>query len=326
VKVFVTGATGFVGSHLVRLLLQEGHQVRILRRQKSSLAALEGLDVEHIVGELDDEAALTRQLSGIDWVFHVAAVADYWRNGKEAIYRANVDGTAALLRASEKAGVGRFIFTSSVAAIGHRAYGITADETTYFNVDPNLSPYGHSKFLAEAEVLRAVKRGLDGVIVNPSVILGPGDINQISGSLILEIARGNLPVMSQQGGTNFIDVRDVAAAHLAAAEKGRRGERYILGAVNMTHKAFTRLVCKVIGVRPPIIPAPGFAVPAAATLVDLGRSLGLQIPAEGNQLRLSRMDIYVNTRKMNSELYQPQIDIQQSIQDTYDWYRGARII
>lgn len=325
-NVLITGATGFVGSHLARKLLAQGHHVRVLRRQKSSLAALEGLDVEHVIAELADEARLIEGLRGVEIVFHVAAVAAYWRNSKAPIYTANVDGTAALLRASEQAGVRRFIFTSSLAAVGYNKGGAAADENTYFNVDPRISPYGHSKFLAEAEVLRAVQRGLDAVILNPAIIIGPGDVNQISGSLIIEVARGNLPMMPQSGGTSFIDVRDVADAHIAAVEKGRRGERYILGAVNMTHKAFTRLVCDVVGVKPPAIPAPGFIIPAAAALVDAGRWLGLDLPAEGNQLRLSSKDIYADTSKMWRELHVPQIDIRQSIQETYDWYREAGLL
>jgi len=320
-QAFITGATGFLGSHIARVLLQAGHSVRVLRRANSKLDALNGLDVEHVIGDLFDIDQLAEQMRGCAWVFHVAAVADYWRSSKAEIYRVNVDGTQNLLEAAQRAGVGRFIFTSSVAAVGRAAF--PADEQTYFNLDPRLTPYGHSKFLAEAAVRRA---GLEAVILNPAVILGPGDINQISGSLIIEIARGGQPFLPQTGGTNFIDVRDVAQAHLAAAQQGRAGERYILGAVNMTHKAFTKLVCEVVGQPLPIIPAPGVFIPVAAALADLGRAFGANIPAEGNQLRLSRMNLYVNTDKMRAELCEPQIDIWQSVQDTYDWYCAQGII
>ncbi|HLA44420.1 MAG TPA: hypothetical protein VJZ27_13340, partial [Aggregatilineales bacterium] len=145
--------------------------------------------------------------------------------------------------------------------------------------------------------------------------------NEISGSLITEIVRGKLFALPMHGGTNYIDVRDVVAGHLAAAEKGRTGEKYILGAVNMTHKAFQRLVCNVVGVTPPRIMVPGFMMPAAAVVIDILRRIGVPIPLEGNQLRLSRYDIYVDASKMWHELHKPQIDIRQSIQDTYQWYK-----
>jgi len=317
----VTGATGFVGSHLVRLLLADGHHVKILRRASSRLDAIQDLDVQHLTTNMMNEEALTRDLQGVDWVFHVAAVADYWRTGKEKIYQVNVDGTRALLNAAENAQIKRFMFTSSVAAVGYTA-GQVATEDSYFNVDPRLSPYGHSKFLAEAEVYQSIRRGLDAVILNPAIIIGPCDLNQISGSIILEVKRGVLPTMPQTGGTNYVDVRDVAAAHLAAAQHGRTGERYLIGNQNMLHKTFISLVCDVVGVAPPIIPSYGFMIPAAAMAVDIGRAMGLPIPAEGNQLRLSRQSIYIDITKMETELHAPQIDIRQSIQDTYDWYQA----
>ncbi|MBZ0306365.1 MAG: NAD-dependent epimerase/dehydratase family protein, partial [Anaerolineae bacterium] len=160
-NVFITGATGFIGSHVTRVMLQNGHTVRILRRPTSKLDALQGLDVEHAIGSLWDVDALTRHMHGMDWVIHTAAVSEYWRSSKADIYKTNVDGTRALLLAAERAGVKRFIFTSSAAAVGYLGGGRSANEDTYFNIDPRLSPYGHSKFLAEAEVYRAIQRGLD---------------------------------------------------------------------------------------------------------------------------------------------------------------------
>lgn len=320
-KALVTGATGFVGSHLARLLIEKGHQVRILRRATSRLDAIRDLDVEHYIGDLDDPDSLGEALEGIDWVFHTAAVADYWRSGKAAIYRVNVNGTRALLEAALAAKVKRFIFTSSGAAVGWRSDGHAADENVYFNVDPNLSAYGHSKFLAEAEVHKAIQRGLDAVILNPTIILGPGDLNLISGTIILELVRGTLMAMPETGGSTFIDVRDVVKAHLAAAEKGRCGGRYLLGAVNMSHKAMIKLTASIVGMPAPKIPAPKIFVPIAAALIDLGRTMGLAIPAEGNQIRLSQRNLYFDCSKSWRELCQPEIPIQQSIAETYQWYR-----
>lgn len=324
-KVFITGATGFVGSHIARLMLDHGHQVRILRRKTSKLDAVKGLTVEHTIGGFFDDDLATH-LQEVDWVIHTAAVAEYWRSSTDEIYKTNVDGTRNLLLAAEKAGVKRFIFTSSAAAIGYLGGGRAANEETAFNIDPKLSPYGHSKFLAEAEVHQAIQRGLDCVILNPAVILGPGDLNLISGSLIVEIAKGKLPFMPQTGGTTFIDVRDVAKAHLAAAEKGKTGERYILGSVNLTHKALTKMIAAVVGVKPPMIPAPSVFVPLVAKIVDAGRALGFKIPADGNQIRLSQRHIFFDCSKAHRELHEPEISIEQSIRDTYEWYKGQGII
>lgn len=320
---FVTGATGFVGSWIARTLVEAGHQVRILRRKTSRLDAIADLNVEHVIGDLTQSDALLKAVTDVDWVFHVAAVADYWRAGKQKIYEVNVDGTRALLDACIQAKVGRFIFTSSGAAIGFNTDGHPVNENDRFSIDPTLSPYGHSKFLAEAEVYQAIKKGLDCVILNPSVVLGPGDLNLISGSLILEIAKGNVPFLPMQGGVTYIDVRDVAKAHLAAAENGRCGERYLLGTVDMSNKAIIRLTAQIVGANAPFIPSFAFMVKIFAWVADIARWLGIQLPSdvEGNQLRLSLHDVYFNCSKAHRELGEPQIDLVQSITDTYQWYR-----
>lgn len=319
----VTGATGFLGAWVARTLVEAGHQVRILRRSSSRLDALGDLPVEHHLGDVTTPDSLPSAVDGVDWVFHVAAVADYWRSGKDKIYHVNVDGTRALLQACEQAGVGRFIFTSSGAALGFHPDKRHVDESYLFSVDPHLTPYGHSKFLAEAEVYQALERGLDCVILNPSVILGPGDLNLISGSLVIEVAKGRVPFLPTQGGVTVIDVRDVAMSHLRAAEKGQTGERYLLGAVNMSHRALMHLIAEVVGVKPPYIPLPAPVVQFAAVVADVCRSVGIELPGdvEGNQLRLSLQDIYFDCRKAQAALYTPQIDLPQSIRDTYEWYR-----
>lgn len=322
-KALVTGATGFVGSWIARTLVKSGHEVRVLRRETSRLDAIADVDVMHFIGDLTQPDALLKAVEGVDWVFHVAAVADYWRTGKQKIYEVNVDGTRTLLDACLKAGVKRFIFTSSGAAIGFNDDGHPVSEKDHFSVDPRLSPYGHSKFLAEAEVYKAIQKGLDCVILNPSIVLGPGDLNLISGSLILEIAKGRVPFLPMQGGVTYVDVRDVAQAHLAAAEKGRCGERYLLGTVDMSNKAIIRLTSQIVGVRPPFIPSFPFMVKTFAWIVDIARWMGIQLPGdvEGNQLRLSLHDIYFDCSKAHRELGEPQIDLVQSIMDTYSWYQ-----
>lgn len=324
----VTGGTGFVGSWIAHALVEAGHHVRIMHRASSRLTLVEDLPVEYHMANLDDINALTEACEGMDWVFHVAAISAYWRNDRDAIYRANVDGTCNLLKAAQRAGVKRFIFTSSAAAIGFREDGYPADEQNHYNIDPNLSPYAHSKFLAEAEVYRAIERGLDAVILNPNVVIGPGDLNQISGSLVIQMAEEQVPVMPMQGGITVIDVRDVAQAHVKAAEIGETGQRYILGTVNMTHRALFHTIAAVVDKPAPTFPAPGFLIDLVAQAVDIGKALRIPIPAdaEGNQLRMSKREMFFDCNKMWRELHEPEIDIYQSLQDTYDWYLEQGIV
>lgn len=320
VQALVTGGTGFVGSHVVRVLLAAGHQVRVLKRTTSSMVALDDVNgYEPFVGDILDRASLEQAMTGCEWVFHVAAVSDYWRQSVDWLYEVNVTGTKNVLEIAQKTGVKRVIVTSSAAAIGFRDDGFPADETVTFNQLPGAFPYAHSKFMAEIEVLKAVINGLDCVMVNPAVVIGPGDVYQGSGSLLIEMKNGTVPAIPP-GGVTLIDVRDVAAAHLAAAEKGRTAERYILGTLDMSHKAWMALIADVIDANLPPLETPEIIMPLIGAAVDLGRTLRLPIPADGNQIRLSARRVYFNCQKAWDELGEPQIDIRQSIQDTYDWY------
>lgn len=323
ITALVTGGTGFVGSHVARALTARGYQVRILRRKTSRLDAVTDIDCEHVIGDVNDPESLRSAMQGIDWVFHVAAVADYWRSDPARIYEVNVDGTRHVLNTAHEQGVRRVIFTSSAAALGHHRTGLhPVDEATRFNWNQHLTPYGHSKFLAEAEVFRAVRRGLDCVILNPSVIIGPGDLNQISSSVVLEMARGRVPSTVPPGGVTVIDVRDVADAHVAAAERGRTGERYILGAVDLSHKAWLRLTADAVGRPMQPVPLPAWIVLLLAEGADLLRRLGVALPMEGNQLRLSTRMMFFDCRKAWRELGEPRVPIRQSLRDTFEWYQA----
>jgi dihydroflavonol-4-reductase len=322
ITALVTGGTGFVGSHVARALAVRGYQVRILRRTTSRLDAVQDIACEHFIGDVTDLASLRDAMQGVDWVFHVAGVADYWRSDPARVYEVNVDGTRNVLRAAEEMNVKRVIFTSSAAAMGRTDDLRPVDESTRFNYDPHLTPYGHSKFLAEAEVFRAIRRGLDCVIVNPTVIIGPGDLNQISSSVVLELARGNVPPTVPPGGATVIDVRDVAEAHVAAAERGRTGERYLLGAVDLTHKAWMRLTADAVGRRMMALTLPAGLVYIIAWAADILRDCGVPIPIEGNQLRLSTRMMFFNCQKAWRELGEPKIPIQQSLKEAYEWYQA----
>lgn len=319
VKALITGGTGFVGAQIARHLIEHGHDARILRRERSSLKALDGLTVEHAIGDITDPDSLTVAMHGCEWVFHVAAVADYWRADKAQMYRVNVDGTRAVFAAARAAGIQRVIFTSSGAAVGFRRDGLPPDESIRFNLDPARFPYGHTKFLAEAEAIRAFQSGLAVITLNPAIIMGPGDINQISGSTLIELYKGRIPAIPA-GGASFIDVRDVAAAHVAAAERGTPGERYILGAFDLTWRDLIPVAAEVVGVASPMVVLPGAFAEPLGMMIDGFRALRVPIPIDGNQMRLSARNIFYDYRKAWRVLGEPRIGLEQMLRDTFTWY------
>ncbi|GAB4526888.1 MAG: NAD-dependent epimerase/dehydratase family protein [Anaerolineae bacterium] len=319
VKALVTGGTGFVGSHIVRALLAAGHSVRVLHRTTSKLDALTGLQFESAMGDLDDLDALKAACDGCEWVFHVAAVADYWRADRTKMFKANVDGTRHICMAAQQTGVKRVIFTSSAAGLGMNE-GRPSDETTAFNLSPDDFPYGYSKALAEHVVAEFVADGLDVVTVNPVVVMGPGDLNMISGSFITQIKQLQWLTPLTSGGLAVVDVRDVARGHLAAAERGRTGERYILGATNIPYTQWFAMIAETVGVAKPFIMLPDVVPPLVARAIDLLRSAGIETVIDANQARLGTRKVYFNYDKAWSELGTPQIDMRQSLHDTYAWY------
>jgi dihydroflavonol-4-reductase len=321
-KALVTGATGFVGSHIVRALVEAGHSARVLHRKTSKLEALAGVPYESALGDILDPDSLRAACSGCDWVFHVAAVADYWRADHSRMFEANVDGTRYVLAAAREAGVRRVVFTSSAAAIGFREDGLPAGETFHFNLPPEQFPYGYSKVLAEAVAQEAVAAGQDVVITNPVVVMGPGDLNMISGSYLVQVKRFGRFVPVTSGGIAVVDVRDVAAMHLAAAEHGRPGERYILGTANYTHREWYGMIADVAGTRRPFLPTPDFVLPIVAAGINLARKIGIETPVDADQTRLGGRNIYFAYEKAWSELCKPQVDMMQSLQDTYTWYQA----
>ena len=319
VKALVTGGTGFVGSHIARELDAQGHSVRVMHRATSRLTALDGVNYESVIATLDDAGALRAACDGVDWVFHVAAVADYWRADRQRMFAANVDGTRLLLQAAREAGVRRVVFTSSAAAVGLRD-DRPADESEPFNLPPERFPYGYSKHLAEQVVAEAVRDGQDVVTVNPVVVLGPGDLNLISGDLILKARRLGplLPVTS--GGLAVVDVRDVARWHVAAAERGRSGERYILGTANYGYRELFDKIAETLGVLRPRFTLPDWLPPLLARLIDVARAAGIVTPIDANQALLATRNVFFDYRKTWDELGAPHIDMRRSLRDTDRWY------
>ncbi len=320
-KALVTGATGFVGSHLTRLLIEHGCRARILYRSEKKLDVLGDLDYEAIAGDLDDIALLERACADCDIVFHVAAKADYWKDDdREALWRINVDGTRNLLTAAKSAGVSRVIFTSSASTIGIRPGSAPADESDAFNLPPERFQYAWSKVKAEEIVAQFVADGMDIVTLNPTVIIGPGDLNAISGSFVIETARWQWLLPLSSGGLAVIDVRDVARAHLNAVERGRSGERYILNSANLSYRQWFRLIASACGVRPPAFAMPDRLLEPTARFIDLLRALGFQTPMDANQTRLGSNCVYFDGAKAQRELFSPSIDIETSLKETFAWY------
>ena len=317
----ITGATGFVGSHVLRQWLAGGNSARALYRSKSKLDALAGLDFEAAPGELDDAAALREACAGCDIVFHVAAKADYWKDSdRAALWRINVEGTRNLLAAAQAAGVRRVVFTSSASAIGMRPGREVSDESDAFNLRPEQFYYAYTKHEAEKVAAEFAAGGLDVVTLNPVVVIGPGDLNAISGSFVLAAARWQWLMPCSGGGLALIDARDVARAHVAAADRGRSGERYILTAANMTYRDFFGAIAAACGVRPPLFSTPNWLLEPTARSIEALRALGIQTPVDANQARLGGQFVYFDGGKAARELCAPQIDIESSLRETYQWY------
>lgn len=321
-RALVSGGTGFVGANLVAALTESGVQVRVLHRPTSSLTALAGLSYETAIGDvLDDTAMLAEAMSGCDWVFHTAAIADYWRyRTRRRLYETNVDGTRNMASAALRAGVSRFVYTSSIAALGIPEPGRLLTEDDQFTLAPRRFPYGHSKYLAELAVQEMVTAGLPAVIVNPSVVIGPRDVNRIASAMVVEAAAGRLQ-FAAPGGTNFVATTDVVAGHIAAAERGRVGRRYILAGENLGFAEAFGTVCALVGRPAPRIMLPRWVIPVAAGAVAAARTVvGPRLPIDAKQMRLSAYQIYADGTRARTELGVPFTTFATAIETAYRWY------
>ncbi len=319
-RVFVTGGSGFVGGNLVALLVAEGYDVRALVRPNSSQTQIRDLPVEIVMGDLNDPD-LDRSMRGCDVVFHVAAHYSLWQRDRELLYRSNVAGTANVLACARSASVERTIYTSSVAAIGVRGDGALADETYQSPIDRLIGDYKQSKFLAERAAIAAAQQGQDVVIVNPTTPIGPGDIKPTpTGEIILRFLRRQMPFYLPTG-LNFIDVRDVTRGHLLALEKGRSGERYILGHQNLSLKAMLDRLAEITGQPAPQYALPNW-IPYTAAWIDehLLAAIGKtpSIPVDG--VRMAGQYMYYDGSKAVRELGLPQTPVDLALRDAVDWF------
>ncbi len=253
-KTLVTGGTGFVGSVLVRQLLAQQVDVRILRRATSKLDLLGSVagEVEHVIGDITDPTSLDVAMRNVDRVYHVAALVDMGgRRARHRLHRVNVHGTACVVNAALREGVRRLVHTSSIAAIGRRQGPvITLNENVVWQQSRLNTPYAVSKHKAEIEIHRGIAEGLDAVMVNPSLVFGPGRQGENTMQIVERLEAGSIPAVSP-GGMNVVDVEDVASGHILAMERGQTGARYILGAENLTWKRIFATLAAALGVEPP---------------------------------------------------------------------------
>jgi dihydroflavonol-4-reductase len=317
----VTGATGFVGSHVARQLVSAGQSVRALVRRGSNLDALGGLHLECFQGDLRDASSLERAMHGVRRVFHVAADYRLWTPRPEEIYRNNVEGTRTLLAAAQRAGVERIVYTSTVATIAVPRHGRLPNEDTHATLDEMIGHYKRSKFLAEEVAIEAAANGVPVVIVNPTAPVGAWDWKPTpTGRIILDFLKGRMPAYVDTG-LNVAAVEDIAAGHLLAAEKGRIGERYILGSRNMTLKQILDALAAITGRPAPRVRLP-HAVALAAGYADqwFSRLTGRepQIPVEG--VKMSRHRMFVESDKAARELGYMPTSVEAALERAVRWY------
>jgi dihydroflavonol-4-reductase len=298
----VTGASGFLGSHVARQLVARGESVRVLVRASSSHRAIADLPLEHVIGDLRDEASLQRAMTGVQRVFHVAADYRLWSKNPQDIYDSNVGGTKNLLAAAQHAGVERFVYTSTVATIAVDRPQLPT-EATDAKLDEMVGHYKRSKWMAEQEVLQAAKEGLPAVVAMPTTPVGPWDWKPTpTGKIIVDFLNGKMPGYVQTG-LNFVGVEDCAEGHLLVAEKGKIGERYLLGGENLTLKQVLDLLARFTG-----LPAPKLKIPHALALgvayaeTAFARLLGRepQIPVEG--VKIAQHLMFVDCTRAKREL------------------------
>jgi dihydroflavonol-4-reductase len=326
VTTLVTGATGFIGSAVARALLAAGEPVRALVRPNSARGLPGDLPVEPAVGDLDDPASLARAVAGCTALFHVAADYRLWVPQPEAMYRTNVDGTREILLAAAAAGVSRIVYTSSVATLGLRADRLPSDETTPAALADMIGHYKRSKFLAEQAVRALVaESGLPVVIVNPSAPVGPADARPTpTGRVLLEAARGRIPAYVDTG-LNLVHVDDVAEGHLLAFERGRIGERYILGGDNLPLGEMLAQIANLVGRRPPRLRLPPRALLPVAVIAEAIARLGIGgeplVTADG--VRMARKPMYFTSAKAERELGYRSRPAVEGLRDAIDWYRSC---
>ncbi len=329
-KVLVTGATGFIGNHVVRLCLQQGDQVRVMVMPGEDRSPLNGFDVEIVEGDLLQPGSLGKCIAGVEGLYHLAAMYAIWTRDPTLQYRVNVDGTRAIMRAAMAAGVDKVVHTSSIAAVGIAAPGQLANEDTAFNAWQYANEYVLSKFISEQVVRALIAEGLPATIVCPGFPFGPGDrMPTPTGKLIVSILQGKMKQYFK-GGLCAVDVRDVAAGHVSAMHQGRIGRSYLLAnrEGNIQQRDFARLVGKVAGIDDVASKGVAPAIMAGvARLMETWANISGKTPLTTYKTSMYAMqDIYVDPSRAISELGLPQTPIETAIKDACQWFRAHNYI
>jgi dihydroflavonol-4-reductase len=317
----VTGGTGFVGANLVRELLADGRTVRVLARKGGDRRALEGCAVEIAEGDLLEADSLRAAVKGARRVYHVAADYRLWARDPRELYRANVDGTRHILTAAAEAGAERIVYTSTVGALGIPKDGTPGDETSPVGFEDMVGPYKASKFLAERVADELAARGAPIVIVNPSAPIGPWDVKPTpTGRMVVDFLKGKM-VGSLDTGLNIAHVKDVARGHILAAERGRVGEKYVLGHRNMSLIDIFRALAGITGLRAPRFRVPyGVAWMAALGMEGAARVTGRPPQVPLNAVRMARKRMYFSAEKAVRELGLPQTPAEDALRDAVAWF------
>ncbi|MBN1498141.1 MAG: NAD-dependent epimerase/dehydratase family protein [Spirochaetes bacterium] len=320
-KKLVTGATGFMGSSIVRELLKDGEEVKVLVRKTSDTRNIDGLDVERAFGDIRDGDSMRRALQGCDTLYYTAAFFAHWTPDKRLPYEVNVEGTRASMKAALDAGVQKVVYTSTNNTLG--AHGpVPVDESAEFNHWKSGDTYSLSKYFAEVEARKFVPLGLPIVIVNPTLVIGVRDIKPTpSGQMIIDVATRQMPGYIE-GGINIIDVEDVARGHILAAKKGRVGERYLFGNENITVSDYFRLIAEIAGVAPPGIKIPYHLAVALGYMFELGAFFTKKPPVvTASEVRIGKLQEWYDCSRAVKELGLPQTPIRTAIEKALNWFR-----
>lgn len=325
---FVTGATGFLGSHVARVLAEQGADLRLLVRASSNTRNIDDLKADRVIGDLRDPVSLEKGITGCDAVFHVAADYRLWVRDPDEMYRSNVEGTRAILLTARKNNVRRVVYTSSVATMGFTSNGQPADENSPVSLEKMIGPYKRSKFMAEQVAIEAARAGQDVVIVNPTTPVGERDIKPTpTGRIVVDFLKRKFPAYVDTG-LNLVDATECARGHIAAFERARSGERYILGGENLTLKQILDKLGGITGLPSPTIRVP-YVMALATGVVDevfTGRIRGKEPRATIDAVRMGRKKMFVSSAKAELELGWRCMPVENALRRAVEWFRGNNYV
>ena len=321
-KVFLTGSTGFVGSHVAQAYAGENVELRLLTRKTSNLAAIESLPAETVVGDLSQPESLRSAIRGCDALVHVAADYRLWVRDPQQMYKVNVEGTRELLRIAREEGVAKVVYTSSVATMGFKADGTIVNEETPVTLSNMIGHYKRSKFLGEQQAIQAAKAGQHVIILNPTTPIGPGDAKPTpTGRIIVDFLNKKFPAYVDTG-LNLVDVEEVARMHIVALDRGTPGERYILGGENLTLKQILDRMSAITGLPSPTMKVP-HSVAMAFALFDetvTGKLRGKEPRATVEAVRMGKKMMFASSAKAERELGFRVLPVYPALRAAIDWF------